>query len=72
MTRRLVISYVAVTVLTLLALVIPLGRVFASREQDRLLRDIERDTTVVGQRVRGRPRTGRDTRPRLPAEQLPG
>ena len=48
MTRRLVISYVAVTVLTLLALVIPLGRVFASREQDRLLRDIERDTTVVG------------------------
>ncbi len=48
MTRRLVVSYVAVTVLTLLALVIPLGRVFASREQDRLLRDIERDTTVVG------------------------
>src|SRR4029450_4356381 len=32
---------------TLLVLTYPLGRTFASRERDRLLRDIEQDATVV-------------------------
>ena len=47
MRRRLIASYLTITVITLLALVYPLGRTFASRERDRLLRDIEQDATVV-------------------------
>ncbi len=47
MRRRLVASYLAVTIITLLVLVLPLGLTFASRERDRLLRDIEHDATVV-------------------------
>jgi signal transduction histidine kinase len=45
--RRLLLGYLTITVLTLLVLVYPLGRVFASRERDRLLRDIEHDAAVV-------------------------
>ena len=45
--RRLLLSYLTITAFTLLVLVYPLGRVFAGREQDRLLRDIERDAIVV-------------------------
>jgi signal transduction histidine kinase len=44
---RLIASYLTITVITLLALVYPLGRTFASRERDRLLREIEQDATVV-------------------------
>lgn len=47
MRRRLLASYLTITVVTLLLLVIPLGRTFASRERDRLLRDIEQDATVI-------------------------
>lgn len=47
MRRRLLLSYLTITAFTLLVLVYPLGRVFAGREQDRLLRDIERDAIVV-------------------------
>ena len=47
MTRRLVATYLGVTVVVLVVLVYPLGRTFATREQDRLLRDIEHDATVV-------------------------
>lgn len=47
MTRRLVLSYVALTLVVILALALPLGRTFASRERDRLLRDIEHDANVV-------------------------
>ncbi len=47
MRRRLIASYLTITVITLLALVYPLGRTFASRERDRLLREIEQDATVV-------------------------
>lgn len=47
MRRRLIASYLTITIVTLLALVYPLGRTFASRERDRLLRDIEQDATVV-------------------------
>ena len=47
MRRRLLASYLTITVVTLLLLVVPLGRTFATRERDRLLRDIEQDATVV-------------------------
>ncbi len=47
MRRRLLASYVTITVVTLLVLILPLGYTFASRERDRLLRDIEHDATVV-------------------------
>jgi signal transduction histidine kinase len=46
--RRLLVSYLTVTLVTLLALVLPLGWTFASRERDRLLRDIDHDAIVVG------------------------
>jgi len=45
--RRLLASYLTITIVTLLLLVVPLGRTFASRERDRLLRDIEQDATVI-------------------------
>ncbi len=48
MRRRLLLSYLTVTVITLMALMYPLGRTFAARERDRLLRDIEHDAVVVG------------------------
>lgn len=48
MRARLLVTYLSVVVVALLVLVIPLGTVFASREQDRLLRDIEHDAVVVG------------------------
>jgi signal transduction histidine kinase len=47
MRRRLVASYLAITVGILAVLIVPLGRTFATREQDRLLRDIQHDATVV-------------------------
>ncbi|MEO5841658.1 MAG: hypothetical protein ABIQ73_06510 [Acidimicrobiales bacterium] len=48
MRRRLVASYLTITLVTLLLLTYPLGRTFSSRERDRLLRDVEHDATVVG------------------------
>jgi len=47
MRRRLLASYLTITLVTLLVLTYPLGRTFSSRERDRLLRDIEHDATVV-------------------------
>ncbi len=47
MRRRLLLSYLTITVFTLLVLVYPLGRVFALRERDHLLRDIEHDASLV-------------------------
>ena len=47
MRRRLVATYLTITLVTLLVLTYPLGRTFASHERDRLLRDIEHDATVV-------------------------
>jgi signal transduction histidine kinase len=46
-TRRLVLSYVALVLFVLGSLAYPLGVTFASRERDRLLRDIEHDASVV-------------------------
>jgi len=47
MTRRLVLSYLAITLFVLVVLEIPLGITFASREEGRLLADIERDARVL-------------------------
>lgn len=47
MTRRLLATYLTITAFTLVVLVLPLGATFASRERDRLMRDIERDASVV-------------------------
>lgn len=47
MTRRLVLSYVALILFVLTGLAYPLGATFASREKDRLLRDIEHDASVI-------------------------
>ncbi len=47
MTRRLVLSYVVLTVLVVVALAWPLGHTFSSRERDQLFRDIEHDAQVI-------------------------
>ncbi len=51
MIRRLVLTYLAVTVFGLALLAIPLGLTFAHREQDRLLFDAQRDADTVSARV---------------------
>jgi signal transduction histidine kinase len=45
--RRLLLTYLTITAFVLAAVVIPLGRTFADREQDRLVFDIERDAQAV-------------------------
>ena len=47
MTRRLVLSYLAITVVVLLLLELPLAIVYQQREFDRLTADVERDATVM-------------------------
>ena len=47
MTRRLVLSYLVITLFVLAVLEIPLGITFASREEGRLFTDIERDARVL-------------------------
>jgi len=47
MTRRLVFSYLAVTVVVLALFEIPLAVFFQQREQDRLTIDVERDAAVL-------------------------
>jgi signal transduction histidine kinase len=50
-TRRLVLSYVALAAFLLAVLVVPLGRVFASRERERLFTDTEHDADVIARFV---------------------
>lgn len=47
MTRRLLFTYLTITALTLIIVVIPLGITFATRERDRLVFDVERDAQAV-------------------------
>ncbi len=47
MTRRLLISYIAITAVVLAVLEIPLGIVYAQREEERLIADAERDAVVL-------------------------
>jgi signal transduction histidine kinase len=47
MARRLLLTYLTITALALMAVVVPLGRIFAVREHDRLTFAIERDAQTV-------------------------
>ena len=47
MTRRLILSYVLLAAFLLLVLQLPLGLTFASRAQENLLADVERDSRVL-------------------------
>ena len=47
MTRRLVLSYLAITVIVLAVLEIPLAIFFGQREEERLIADAERDAVVL-------------------------
>ena len=47
MTRRLVLSYLVITIIVLLLLELPLAIVYQQREFDRLAADIERDAAVM-------------------------
>ncbi|HEV7526121.1 MAG TPA: HAMP domain-containing sensor histidine kinase [Acidimicrobiia bacterium] len=51
MTRRLVVTYLAITIFGLALLAIPLGVTNAHRERDRLLFDAERDASTVSAMV---------------------
>jgi signal transduction histidine kinase len=51
MVRRLLATYLTITALTLAVVVVPLGRVFADREESRLTMDIERDAQAVASLV---------------------
>ncbi|TFV89916.1 ATP-binding protein [Blastococcus sp. CT_GayMR16] len=63
MIRRLLISYLTVTVLALTALVIPLGLAFTNHERDTLLAAVERDATAVAALVEDDLEAG--TRPQI-------
>jgi signal transduction histidine kinase len=45
--RRLLLTYLTIIALTLGVVVVPLGRIFAAHERDRLTFDVERDAQVV-------------------------
>lgn len=47
MTRRLLLSYLAVTLVVLALLEVPLGIFYAQRERDRFIADVERDASVI-------------------------
>lgn len=48
MTRRLVASYLAITLLVLAILEVPLAIFYSQREEERLIADAERDAVVLG------------------------
>jgi signal transduction histidine kinase len=54
MSRRLVASYLGITLFVLLVLVVPLGVTYAARTEDNLLADIERDARVLATEVEDR------------------
>ena len=51
MARRLLLAYLTITALTLAAVVIPLGWIFADHERDQLTFNIERDAQAVASMV---------------------
>lgn len=65
MTRRLLLSYLTITVLVLAVLVLPLGLTFANHESDVLLAGIERDAHTVASLVEENLEAG--TTPRIDA-----
>ena len=65
MTARLLLSFLTITTLALVALVVPLGVIFADHERDSLLTSVERDATAVAALVEEDLERG--TRPRADA-----
>jgi signal transduction histidine kinase len=51
MTRRPLLTYLTITALTLAAIAIPLGRIFAARERDRLAFDVDHDAQAIASLV---------------------
>lgn len=51
MARRLLVTYLTITALALAVVIVPLGSIFAAREKDRLIFDIERDAQTVASLV---------------------
>lgn len=47
MARRLLVTYLTITALALVVVVVPLGRMFAERERDRLMISLERDAQAI-------------------------
>jgi signal transduction histidine kinase len=47
MTKRLVLSYLIITLIVLLMLEIPLGLFYGQRERERLIADVEHDANVI-------------------------
>lgn len=47
MTKRLLLSYLTITLIVLLVLEIPLGAFYAQRERERLAADVEHDASVI-------------------------
>lgn len=47
MTRRLLASYLTITVIVLILLIVPLGVFYSQRERERLASDVEHDANVV-------------------------
>ena len=67
MTRRLLVTYMAITAFALLVLELPLGLTFADRERDQLLADTERDARVIGSLVEDTLESGTGPDPRVVA-----
>ncbi len=51
MARRLLVTYLTITALVLAVVIVPLGSIFAAREKDRLVFDIERDAQTIASLV---------------------
>ena len=47
MTRRLLASYLTITVIVLVMLMVPLGMFYSQRERERLAADVEHDASVI-------------------------
>jgi signal transduction histidine kinase len=58
MARRLLVTYLTITALALAIVIVPLGRIFADREENRLVFDVERDAQSVASLVEDALQTG--------------
>ncbi|MEQ8718648.1 MAG: ATP-binding protein [Acidimicrobiales bacterium] len=67
MTRRLVVSYLAITVVVLVLLEVPFAVFYAQRELERLTADVERDASVIASIYEDDLEAGRTPDP-LPAQ----
>ena len=68
MTRRLLVSYLTITVIVLLVLGIPLGVFYSQRERERIAADLEHDANVIASVYEDDLEAGRVPDPRPAAE----